>query len=169
MNLFAAIDAFLFGRIEYETVSRYSLEESLRNIQAIVRPWSWGRALGLMPTGLYGSVSEDSIVVFRHLAVFHNSFKPYFYGALRSSGTDVTLNGVFTMTKSAKIVSLIASVLGPIIVAIALWDLHDFPQALVWLAIIAFPATFALNVCLGRWIGRNDPRIIADALDEALA
>ena len=168
--MLAELDRVFFGRTYYAAESKYSLDESLDRIRAIVKPAPW---FGPFSTGFYGRVSADHIMVFRLIPLVHNSFKPVFYGHFQRVGAQLKLVGVFTEAKSVKIFVILwafmvllfaglAAVLPPPQAA----GLASLPIALWPFGMIAF--LVALNF-VGRLLSSKDIDRIAAALDKALS
>ena len=163
MSILRGLDAFFFGHVDYAVDSRYSLEEAVRRVGAIVRPLSWS----LVPaTGLYGQVTPGSVTIHRVVAMYRNSFKPYFFGRFVATPAGVRLEGVFTEHWLAKIF-LLFWVTSTSIVPFNLLTLA--PQLVGPSLLLFLMPVFGLVVnFVGRRMASGDVGTIAAALDAAL-
>jgi hypothetical protein len=167
-KMLSTLDMFIFGHVDYEMVSRYSLDASVRRIKDIVRPWGW-KLFGIYKSGLYGTVTARSVVVFRHVIFIHNSFKPVFFGSFQRDGASIRLSGWFTQHRFVKIFMTFWLSWAALIFVFGLVPLPAAVQTHnQWIFLLLLPVGLA-PLSLGRWISRGDIAIIADSLDRALS
>jgi hypothetical protein len=169
-NILSTLDVLIFGHVDYEMVSHYSLADSVLRVKDVVTPWGW-KLLGVFKSGLYGAVTTRSVVVSRELIFVHNSFKPIFYGSFESGSAGLRLSGAFTQHRFVKAFmtfwlsgAALSFVFGLVELPAALRTHEQF----WWMFFLLLPMGLVM-IRLGNWMSRGDIQIIADALDRALS
>lgn len=149
---------FLFKTIPRVYESQFSLEVSVQRLKSVLRSrWS-------LSPGLYGKVSDDSLVLHR-LRFNDNPFAPIFHGWFITRDDKLFLEGYYRIRDLAFLalggwlIFLLA-----LIVFIATSDHPSDYYIFLFFGSIVMPVMFAAE----KWLSRNDVDDISRIIEEAL-
>jgi hypothetical protein len=91
---------FLFGATPARFESSFSLEESVRRLEAATRRTTFS---DLTSEQAVGRVGESRVVLGRSIPYVRNSFKPYFVGRFQKTHDGIVLRGTFSMHWSVRV------------------------------------------------------------------
>ncbi len=157
---------FLYGSTPAEFTSAFGLQESVERLRAATKRTVFS---ALAQPEAVGPVKENKVRLQRVIPMFHNSFKPFFFGRFEARSDGVFLTGKFSLLPLVKIFMtfwLGATIVFGILCAVS----AESRNAGAWGALACFGMTgFGVGlVALGKWLARNDSEWLSTVIRTAL-
>jgi len=159
---------FLYGAVPATFDSDFGGTESVRRLAGATKPSVWRT---FAAQAAVGTVTESRVALQRYVPFLHNSFKPFFVGAWRTSGGHVVLSGAFRMHRAVQVFMSVWLALCIVWSALAAYAAAAGARE-SWLLPLAGLGMLAFGVALvqlGKWIVRNDTAWLSAVIGKALS
>lgn len=157
---------FLYGSTPAKFRSAFALEESVERLRAATKRTVFS---ALAQAAAVGPVKESKVRLQRVIPMFHNSFKPFFFGRFEARPDGVYLTGRFSLLPLAKI--FMTFWLGAtIVIGIVFAASGQSRDGGAWGMLTCFGMTgFGIGlIAFGKWLARNDVDWLSTVISTAL-